>query len=262
MIEFEHIGQVARDAALKAGKILQERFHGAFSIFSKGRDHDLVTEVDLACEKAILETIRTSFPHHNILAEESGVETLNPDAPTWVIDPLDGTLNFVRGIPSFSVSIGVFYKKEMMSGVVYQPITNELFFAVKDRGAFCNDTKISVSKVDAMKNALLVTGIPYHSQDKPHRSVSQFAKMLSLGCPIRDLGSCAIDVSYLAAGRFDGYWMPTVLPWDIAGALCILNEAGGKLTLYDGSSYDELVPASLIASNGLIHQQLVEKLAS
>lgn len=259
-MNLELIGETALQAALAAGDILKDYHKKSYAISTKGREHNLVTEVDLKAENAIISAIKATFPDHNIFSEEAGILPANPEAPTWLIDPLDGTFNFVHKIPLFAVSIGVLFNNQMICGAVFAPLLDELFFAKRGHGAYLNGAKIQVSKTDSLTSAVLVTGIPYYDQDTPNRSIHQFTKMMALGCPIRDLGSCAIDLSYLAAGRFDGYWMPTVQPWDWAAGRCILEEAGGTLTLYNGSLPTKLEVSPLIASNGHIHQQLQQTL--
>ncbi len=259
-IDLDKMAQVALLAAKKAGGLLKEFYRKSYTISTKGWEHNLVTEADLAAERVIIEAISNAFENHTIFSEEAGLLSKATDAPIWLIDPLDGTFNFVHKLPLFAVSIGAFYKNEAILGVIYAPLLDELFFAKKGHGAYFNDTKIHVSKTNKIESAVLVTGIPYYDHAEPHRGVKTFAKMMALGCPIRDLGSCAIDLSYVAAGRFDGYWMPTVQPWDMAAGKCILEEAGGKLTLYDGAPYQKLEISPLVASNGLIHRQLIDAL--
>lgn len=258
--DLDAMGEIALQAAKKAGDILKGFHRKKYAVSIKGLQHNLVTEADLAAERAILETISGPFGHHNIFSEEAGAIMTSEAEPTWLIDPLDGTFNFVHNLALFAVSIGVFYKNEAILGVIYVPLLDELFFAKKGQGAYLNHEKISVSKTQEIEKSVLVTGVPYYDHKMPHRGIDTFSKMMALGCPIRDLGSCAIDLSYVAAGRFDGFWMPTVQPWDMAAGKCILEEAGGSLTLYDGTACKKLEASPLIASNGHIHQQLVVQL--
>jgi len=260
-IDLDTIADVAMSSAGAATKILRKGFEGVYKVFSKGEQHDLVTEIDLAVDKAIIEKIHAAFPDHNILSEESGSEIRNLDAPTWVIDPLDGTFNFVHKIPYFATSIGVWHNNEVLFGIVSIPMTNELFWAKKGFGAFVNDMPIYVSQTDVLTDCVLATGIPYYEAGQITPTVEVFSKMLALGCPIRAFGSCAIDLCYLAAGRLDGYWMPKVYPWDMLGAFCIIREAGGMLSLYNGGAYKELLVSAIVASNGKIHKPLIEKIA-
>lgn len=250
---------VALQLALLAGDHLRQGVHADFSIESKPGRHNFVTTYDKSSEKKIIDGIRARFPEHAILAEESG-EMKTESEVTWIIDPLDGTMNFSRRIPLFCVSIGVAVGKEIAAGVVYQPISQELFFAQKGKGAYLNGKPLSVSGAQTLEEAAVATGFPYNVDQNPLKCVDHFAHMLIKGVPIRRLGSAALDLAYVAAGRFDGYWEVSLHPWDMAAGKLLVEEAGGKVTHYDGSSHGIFQEASIVATNGHLHERLLTHL--
>ena len=251
---------VAIQAALNAGTLLRRGFDTEFEIKSKEGKQNLVTEYDQISEKSIITTIFQHFPTHAILAEESGDIHKGKSDIVWIIDPLDGTVNFARNIPMFSVSIAAAIKTEIVSGVVYQPITHELFIAEKGKGAYLNGNKISVSKTNQFENAVTATGFPYDVDKNPLSCIDRFAMIQSQGIPIRRLGSAAIDLSYVAAGRFDLFWEVGLNPWDMAAGKLLVEEAGGKVTHWDGSVHKVFGYDTLLASNGILHQKMTEYL--
>jgi myo-inositol-1(or 4)-monophosphatase len=252
---------IAVQAALKAGEILRRGFSTEFRIESKPGIHNLVTEYDNAAEQSIISTILTHFPTHSILAEESGEQHKKKDAEVvWIIDPLDGTVNFAHRIPLFSISIGVVIKGVVQTGVVYNPMVHELFLAAKGKGAYLNGVKLQVSSIaDAMK-AFMVTGFPYNVNTNPLHCIDRFAQMQAKGIPIRRLGSAALDLAYVAAGRFDAFWELHLNPWDIAAGILLVEEAGGMVTSYDGSPLAIYSDKTLVATNGLLHRFMIEQL--
>ena len=251
---------VATQAALRAGELLRRGFGTEFAIDSKEGIQNLVTEYDKASEKGIISTIFKHFPHHAILAEESG-ETHKGKSPViWIIDPLDGTVNFARQIPVFSISIAAAIDGNVVSGVVYQPMTNELFIAEKDKGAYLNGKQIFVSKTESLGSALLATGFPYDVNKNPLQCIDKFAKMQSTGVPIRRLGSAAIDLAYVAAGRFDAFWEVGLHPWDMAAGKLLVEEAGGKTSHWDGSLHTIFGYKTMLASNGRLHAAMLAHL--
>ena len=260
MTQYTELTLVAIQAALRAGEFLTKRFGTLLDITSKEGAHNFVTDVDVTVENMVIDAILTRFPGHAILSEESGPK--EGTEALWIIDPLDGTLNFIRSVPLFAISIAASQGGQIVSGVVYLPMTRELFFATRGQGAFLNGQKIAVSKIDTLERAILVTGTPYHTHEQRWRSVDQFANMMRLGCPVRDLGAAAIDLAYVAAGRFDGYWMPTVQPWDLAAAKLLIEEAGGAFSDYHGKPYKELVESPIVASNGLLQDLILKQLAN
>ena len=251
---------VAIQAALNAGDILRRGFGTEFAIESKHGKQNLVTEYDKASEKYIISTIFQHFPDHSILAEESGSIQKNKKSVTWIIDPLDGTVNFARNIPVFSVSIAAAIEDTIVSGVVYQPMTEELFVAEKGKGAYLNGKRLRVSCVEQFDHALLSTGFPYDVDQNPLHCVDKFAQMQIKGIPIRRLGSAAIDLSYVAAGRFDVFWEVGLHPWDMAAGKLLVEEASGTVTHWDGSPHTVFGYKTLLASNGCLHQAMIEQL--
>lgn len=227
-----------------------------FKISNKEGVNNLVTEVDHACEKIIIDIIKKNYPDHYILTEESG-ELFQDSQYKWIIDPIDGTVNFAHRIPICCVSVAVEYKNEIILGSVYNPYLNELFFAEKGKGATLNDKPISVSKKEHVINSCLVTGFPYTYLDEPNGPLEVFSRFIKKGVPVRRLGSAAIDLSWVACGRFDGFYEHQLQAWDSAAGYLIVKEAGGKVTHFNGSEYSPY-KHGLIASNGIIHDELVK----
>ena len=242
-------------ASAEAGKIIKEYFETKFHIESKDVISNLVTEVDKKSESKIIEIIRSDFPNHNILSEEIGA--LDTDSNVkWIIDPIDGTINYAHSIPLCCVSIGVEKNGEIILGVVYNPMSGEYFFAEKGKGATLNNKKISISKEDKLGKSLLVTGFPYDTSRNPYKPVSVFAEFVNSDIPVRRLGSAALDLCWTACGRFDGFWEYNLNPWDVAAGYLIMTEAGGKVTDFDGKDFS-VYSKQILASNGLIHIQML-----
>ena len=248
--------QTLIEATLTGAKILQKYFNGQFSITSKTGVNDLVTQADKEAEDVIIQTIRQSFPDHFILSEEVGA--LEGSSNTkWIIDPIDGTVNFAHGIPICCVSIGVEQDGEMIMGAVYNPIMHEFFFAEKGWGASLNDKKMKVSAKDDLGTSCLVTGFPYSYLDMPNGPLQVFEKLIRQGIPVRRLGSAALDLCWVAAGRFDGFYEHNLKAWDSSAGFLIVQEAGGKVTDFKGEKYSPYQP-SIIATNGKIHEELLQ----
>lgn len=248
----------AINTAREAGQILLEKFGRKLNISMKG-DINLVTEADLASEKLIIERIKSYYPKHSILAEESGSSVVDGESVwKWIIDPLDGTTNFAHGYPCFAVTIALEHAGEIVVGVTFDPTRNELFAAEKGQGATLNNKPIRVSETDKLANSLLVTGFPYNFKQKENfaRHLTDF---LLEARGVRRDGSAAIDLAYIACGRFDGFWEEGLNPWDIAAGILLINEAGGQITDYQGLQIDLYNPP-ICASNGLIHQEMLEVL--
>lgn len=242
--------------ATEAGaKELQRFFNGNFKVMNKQGINNPVTEADLAAEKAIFETIKADYPDHFILSEEAG-EIIMDSEYKWIIDPIDGTINFANGIPICCVSIGLEHNGEIVMGAVYNPIMSEFYFAQKGFGASLNDRKLSVSKKDKVVNSCLVTGFPYTYLDTPNGPLQVFEKLIRKGVPVRRLGSAALDLCWLAAGRFDGFYEHKLNPWDSAAGSLIVEEAGGKITGFKGEPYSVYQP-HILATNGFIHDELL-----
>ncbi len=242
--------------SLEAGEFIRERFGKNNIIDFKTNESNLVTEVDKTSEKMIKEFIEKKYPAHSILAEETG--ELNKSSEfVWVVDPLDGTTNFAHGFPVFSVSIGVMKNDITIAGVVYDVMQNNLYAAEKGSGSLLNKQKISVSKTGSLSRSLLVTGFPYNISDNPENAFQKFTAMTKASRGMRRLGSAAIDFCYVAKGVFDGFWEVYLNPWDICAGKLILEEAGGTVTDFDGSSIG-INSKRILASNGLIHNQMVD----
>ncbi len=252
---------LARRIALAAGAIQRERFETGVSVATKSSAIDLVTEVDHACEKAIVESIQGERPDDAILAEEGHGEDTDGREWRWVIDPLDGTTNYAHGYPRFCVSIGVERNRVREVGVVYDPLLDELYHAVRGGGAWLGERSLSVSTCSELGSALVATGFAYDVHRNSRESAACFASMLEAARGIRRDGSAALDLCYVAAGRFDAYWELKLHPWDVCAGNLIVEEAGGRVTAADGGP----APAngsSVLASNGRIHDQVLERLQS
>lgn len=249
--------KTAKTAALKAGGILRENINSSRSISYKG-EINLVTEMDRRSEQVIVETILSSFPGHGILAEEEA-RVDNGSEFRWIIDPLDGTTNYAHGYPCFSVSIALEAAGEVIVGVVYDPMRNELFSAIKGGGAYLNERRIMVSKTNRLIHSLLATGFPYDRATSNENNLAYFIALLMASQEVRRDGSAALDLCYVAAGRFDGFWELKLQPWDVAAGSLIVLEAGGKVTNIAGNVFD-MHDRVVVASNGLIHDQMIEML--
>ncbi|CUS84518.1 myo-inositol-1(or 4)-monophosphatase [Candidatus Kryptonium thompsonii] len=247
---------VAIEAAKEAGKFLKMNLGKVKNIERKREEINLVTEIDKGSEKKIIEFIKSKFPNHSILAEESG-ETSKTSEYKWIIDPLDGTTNYTHSFPVFCVSIALEYKGEVIIGVVYDPNLDELFYAEKGKGAFLNGKKISVSKTDKLIKSMLATGFPYNVKENPDNCVEHFVNFLMEAQAIRRLGSAALDLVYVACGRLDGFWEVDLNPWVVAAGKIIIEEAGGMITDFYGNKFS-IYTKGVVASNGLIHQQMLE----
>jgi len=247
--------QTLYDATKAGAKELMRFFDGTFSISNKEGVNNLVTEADHAADKAIHEVIKKAFPDHGIVSEETE-ETVSASEYKWIVDPIDGTVNFANGIPLCCVSIGLEQKGTMLMGAVYNPVLNEFFFAEKGKGATLNDKKISVSNKTEVLTSCLVTGFPYTYLDQANGPLEVFSRLIRKGIPVRRLGSAAIDLCWVAAGRFDGFYEHELNPWDSAAGFIIVEEAGGKVTGLDGETYSPFKPG-IIATNGKIHDELI-----
>lgn len=246
----------AVETARAAGRILLEKFDRGIAITKKG-DIDLVTAADLASEALIIERIKSYYPKHSILAEEAGEAVIMGGENTWkwIIDPLDGTTNYAHGYPCFCVTIALEHEGEIVIGVTYDPTRNELFAAEKGEGASLNNKPIRVSNETNLADALIVTGFPYDFKQKENfeRHLTDFL-LKSRG--VRRDGSAAIDMAYVACGRFDGFWEEGLHAWDVAAGKLMIEEAGGSVTAYDGSPFSIYQPP-ICASNGRIHNEML-----
>ena len=248
----------AIQTAKGAGAILMKHFGNISSYKHKSTPIDLLTIADTKSEAFIVNEIKTTFPDHHIIAEESAAVENNSDY-RWVIDPLDGTTNFVHSLPIFAVSIGLQYKGETIVGVVYNPSANKCFFAEKNGGAFLNGEAIHITSTNTLSNSLLVTGFPYTHDDSWRKGFDLFKEMYGKTQGVRRLGAAALDFCFVAMGRFEGFWEFGLSPWDVCAGGIILTEAGGKVSDWDGSP----MPFSgnrILATNGHIHGEMMDVL--
>jgi myo-inositol-1(or 4)-monophosphatase len=250
--------QTARDA----GRILAERFGRTLEITNKS-ELDLVTESDLASERLIIERIKTYHPRHAILAEESGasapVDQELRSEWRWIIDPLDGTTNYAHGYPCFCVSMGLEHDGTMELGVIYDPMRDELFTAERGQGASLNGRRIEASPVNSLSGALLCTGFPYDVRERSEFA-RHFANFIMNAQGVRRDGAAALDLAYVACGRFDGFWEEGLKPWDVAAGALMVTEAGGRVSNYTGEPLSIFHPP-ILASNGLLHEQMMHVLS-
>jgi myo-inositol-1(or 4)-monophosphatase len=243
----DFVKQIAR----QAGDIL-ESFIGEDLDIRHKSPTDLVTKADHASEDFLISAIREGFPDHAINAEESGQLAGTPDHQ-WFIDPLDGTLNYAHGVPIYSVSIAYAHQGELVLGVVYDPTRNEMFSAERGQGAFLNDKPIHVSGFENLVDCMLVTGFPHDRWGMPNDNVINFIRFSKQTQTVRRLGSAALDIVYVAAGRLDGFWEVSINSWDVAAGGLIVREAGGLVTNLDGDPDFLQEPISIIAANPVIH---------
>ena len=254
-LDYQKILDTAVDAAYRAGKYLKETFAKRPKIEYKGKI-DLVTVRDRESQEIIYKIIKEKFPGHSILGEEN-LDIKKDKELLWLIDPLDGTTNYAHMLPIFSVSIAFVEQGKTKAAAVYNPMLDEMFRAIKNSGAFLNKKKIEVSGEKDLHKSLLATGFPYDIRESKTNNIEYFKKFILEVQGIRRCGSAAIDLSYVAAGRFDGFWELKLSPWDTAAALLFVQEAGGEVTDFSGNPFDPFMKECL-ASNGLIHRQMLE----
>ena len=257
MAENAELRAFSEKVARGAGEILRRSYGLQQTIHFKG-EINLVTDVDHESEAYLLARIREAYPDHGVLSEESP-ELLSPSRYRWIVDPLDGTTNYAHGYPCFCVSVAVERQGAVVAGAVYDPLLDESFTAALGGGASRNGQPITVSKTRELRESLLATGFAYDVKSSSDNNFDYFRAFVLTGQAIRRDGSAALDLCYLACGRFDGFWELKLKPWDTAAGLLILQEAGGVASRLDGETYDIHQP-DLLASNGLIHGQMVEVL--
>jgi len=252
----------AEALARDAGAVLREGHGRTHRPERKGRI-DLVTEYDRRAERVVIEGLARRYPGHAVLAEESGASAPKPGGDTgspsvrWIVDPLDGTTNYAHNYPFFCVSIAAEVEGVLAAGAVYDPVRDEMFSAAAGAGATLNGAALEVSDIDRVEDALLVTGFPY---EHPERSLPLFEAFLVRAQAVRRDGSAALNLCYLAAGRFDGFWEDDLSPWDMAAGVLIVREAGGRVTSYEGGEF-RLERPEILASNGRIHEEMKGLLA-
>lgn len=245
--------------ARQAGEILRKGFGNDFHVEHKATTIDLVTEMDRQTEAFLLGIIQARYPDHNVIAEERG-EIVGTSQKTWYIDPLDGTVNYTHNLPIFSVSIAYGEGDKILLGVVYDPVRDEFFSAERGKGARLNGKPLHASENRTLNESLLVTGFPYDIRENPQNNLDHFARFTLRSRGVRRLGSAAIDLSYLAAGRFDGYWELRLNTWDIAAGALIAEEAGAVVTQLDGTPDWLCESPSILAANQYVHPQMLEVL--
>jgi myo-inositol-1(or 4)-monophosphatase len=249
----------ACEIVLRAGALQRAGQADGFRIDKKGV-RDLVTEVDLACERMCREVLGARFPDHAILAEEQGGSSGPRGSHRWVFDPLDGTTNYAHGLPVYCSSLALEVDGEAIVGAIYDPSRDELFTAERGGGAYLNGRRLRVSTAGALLDALLVTGFPYDLQRDRPELLALFDAFLAQARAVRRLGSAALDLCYVACGRFDGFWERRLHPWDVAAGALVVAEAGGRVSLMDGGPYD-LTAGQILASNGHIHDDMLAVIA-
>jgi myo-inositol-1(or 4)-monophosphatase len=249
----------AIEAVVRAGDLQMAHFGRDFEINKKGTI-DLVTEVDLAVERMFRALIAERFPDHQILAEELGGAVSVPPGPCWVFDPIDGTTNFAHGLPIFCASLALEIDGAACVGAVYDPNRKELFTAERDGGAYLNGAPLRVSSAARLVDAMLVTGFPYDVHSRVDEIVGLFGAFVGQARAVRRLGSAAIDLCYVAAGRLDGFWETDLKAWDIAGGTLIVSEAGGRVTTTDGGGFTSR-GGQVLATNGHLHDAMLAVIA-
>ncbi len=248
--------EVAIQAARSAGSVLMERFGKLRHVRHKSSFVDLVTEADLEAERTILRIITDRFPSHSILGEESG-KSSTESSSCWIIDPLDGTTNFIHRMPFFGISIAYTEENETLLGVVYDPYHDQLFASMKGKGAFLNESPLRVSTVSSVRESLLATGFPNEVCQNPDPYLNTFRRFLCSAQGVRRPGSAALDLAYVAWGRFDAFWEEGLKPWDTAAGCLLVEEAGGRVSDYNDNQWNPFSP-HLIASNGLVHLEMCD----
>lgn len=250
--------EVAEETAREAAKVLLENLGKVKEIEFKAKN-SLVTEVDKLSEKIIISNIKKNFPTHDIFAEESGKDLSDSDY-LWLIDPIDGTTNYAHAYPFFSISIALEVKGEVIAGLVYDPVKDEMFTAEKGKGAFLNGESISVSKSDEIKHSHVCTGFMHEVNWMVEANIRHFGNFIRRARAVRRDGSAALDLCYVACGRFDGFWELGLNPWDTAAAVLIVKEAGGHLCKFNGDAYS-IYDKEILATNSIIDEQMMEILS-
>jgi myo-inositol-1(or 4)-monophosphatase len=249
----------AVESVIRAGDLMMTRLGGEMRVDKKGAI-DLVTEVDIEVERVFRTLIAERFPTHSVLAEELGGGADVAPGPCWVFDPIDGTTNFAHGLPIFCASLALEVDGQAVVAAVYDPTRKELFTAERGGGAHLNGKPIRVSPASELVDALLVTGFPYDVHQRVDEIVGLFAAFVGRARAVRRLGSAAIDLCYVAAGRLDGFWESDLKPWDVAGGALIVSEAGGRMTMMDGGPFSSH-GRHVLASNTRLHQQMLDVIA-
>ncbi len=260
MTEWSDFTIAAQEAALHAGSFLRTAFYKPHTVLSKEGKKNLVTECDLIAEEMILSFLQDRFPSHGFLSEEKGISGKVHPEYIWIIDPLDGTVNFSYQIPIFTVSIGLFYKNTIISAAIYQPMTDELFLAEKGKGAFLHETRLQVSLEKDLPHSFLAVELPYNVSENPSACLDPLISFLRKDIALRRLGSASLNLAYVAAGRFDGFFEKSLYPWDVAAGILLVEEAGGCISNYEGKTHQVIEKDSLLASNLHLHEKLLSSI--
>jgi len=256
-METESYLKVAVEAARDAGQMLRENLDASREIIYKG-EVDLVTNFDNRSQQMIFDHLEKNFPDHDFVAEE-GLDQKKGSVYRWIFDPLDGTTNYAHRFPFFSVSVALEFNGQIICGVVYDPMRDETFSGTKGSGAFLNGERIRVSALNDLDKSLLATGFPYDLRESEENNITHFNHFLTRAQAIRRCGSAALDLCYVACGRFDGFWELKLKPWDVAAASLIVQEAGGHLTDFKNKEFS-IHSHETLGTNGLIHQQMLDVL--
>lgn len=254
---------MAIKAARQAGNIINRASHNVdLLVVSKKQQNDFVTEVDRLAEQNIIEILSKAYPHHGFLAEESGQSWENEVAPEyiWVIDPLDGTTNFIHGFPQYAVSIALMHNKQIQQAVVYDPVRDELFMATRGAGAYLNNKRLRVAKCDRLENALISTGFIFSKEESLEHYLKIFAAMTRSCAGLRRPGAAALDLAYVAAGRVDGFFEQGLKPWDVAAGALLIREAGGLIGNYGGDNQADDLHQEVLAANPRLFAQMARLL--
>lgn len=251
----DHLEHVAR----LAGEVLRQGFQKNQLIEEKGRASDLVTATDRAAETVIRDYLSKTFPTHCLLGEEEGLSGVADAEWTWIFDPLDGTTSFAHGLPFFSTCIALRRGRDIVAGIVYEPLRDELFAAEAGSGATLNGQRLSVTTTTDLSRALLATGFPYRIAENPNKTLEVFAAVVPHARGIRRMGSAGLDLAYVACGRLDGYWETLLQPWDCAAGALLVREAGGRVTDFAGNPHD-ILGLETLATNGGVHEVLRDRI--
>lgn len=254
-VEWEEFLKFAEDASQMAGDMLRQNIDSSREIVYKGAVN-LVTEFDKRSQEIIFSHLSAQFPDHDFLAEEDLCEQRGSEF-RWIIDPIDGTTNYAHNFPIFCVSIALEWKSKVVCGVIYDPMRGEMFSAISGKGSFLNGQRILASTTRALDASLLATGFPYDVRESDVNNIDHFANFATRVQAIRRCGSAALDLCYVACGRFDGFWELKLSPWDVASGILIVEESGGHVTDFKGKATN-IYGKDLLASNGLIHEQMIQ----
>lgn len=253
--------KVMSDAARKAARGLNRDFGELAELqVSKKGAADFVSAADLKAEQAIFESLQKSRPGYSFLGEERGMIEGTDKTHTWIVDPLDGTTNFLHAIPHFAINIALQREGVVVAAVTFNPITNELFWAEKGKGCFVNDKRLRVAARQKLDESVLATGIPFLGHGQHARFLKELHQISQRVAGVRRFGAAALDLAYVAAGRFDGFWERDLKPWDVAAGVLLVTEAGGKVTTADGDDEDVVNDGSICAANLEIHPLIVDRL--